>query len=145
MKNEFRLNGLNSDLKAFLYDLDDTIKLLWKREIQITSGIRTYAEQKKHWDDRKNNPYPVGHPDQPLTHYTGDAVDVSVIEFKPLWNIFYATVKGVMKRHPAVRWGADWKDFDPVHFYTTPRGGITSWFFAMAGAWLVFRYLKKSK
>ena len=47
------------------------------RNIYVTSGLRTRAEQQRLWDNRHNNPYPVAPPGT-SRHETGRAVDALV-------------------------------------------------------------------
>jgi D-alanyl-D-alanine carboxypeptidase len=46
-------------------------------KFHITSGHRSYAEQKRLWDNRHNNPYPVAPPGK-SRHNSGRAADVTI-------------------------------------------------------------------
>jgi LAS superfamily LD-carboxypeptidase LdcB len=43
----------------------------------ITSGLRTFAEQQRLWDQRGSNPFPVAHPGN-SRHESGRAADVTI-------------------------------------------------------------------
>ena len=43
----------------------------------ITSGLRTVAEQQRLWDNRHSNPYPVARPGT-SNHHDGKAADVTI-------------------------------------------------------------------
>jgi D-alanyl-D-alanine carboxypeptidase len=67
-------------------DLDCSPELLRRLEalaakrgdtFHITSGLRTFAEQKRLWDNRGSNPFPVAHPGH-SRHESGRAADVTV-------------------------------------------------------------------
>ena len=46
-------------------------------KFEITSGLRTVAEQQRLWDNRASNPYPVAPPGSSV-HHSGDAADVTI-------------------------------------------------------------------
>jgi hypothetical protein len=67
-------------------DLDASPELLQRLEalaasrgesFDITSGLRTVAEQQRLWDNRGSNPFPVARPGTSL-HQSGNAADVTV-------------------------------------------------------------------
>jgi D-alanyl-D-alanine carboxypeptidase len=67
-------------------DLDANPELLRRLEalaakrgehFHITSGLRTYAEQLRLWNNRGSNPYPVARPGT-SRHETGRAADVTI-------------------------------------------------------------------
>jgi hypothetical protein len=72
-------------------DLDCSPELLRRLEalaakrgetFHITSGLRTFAEQKRLWDNRGSNPFPVAHPGH-SRHESGRAADV-IVNGKPI-------------------------------------------------------------
>jgi LAS superfamily LD-carboxypeptidase LdcB len=67
-------------------DLDASPELLQKLDalaaqrgetFNVTSGLRTVAEQQRLWDNRHNNPYPVARPGT-SRHQDGRAADVTI-------------------------------------------------------------------
>lgn len=67
-------------------DLDASPELLSKLEalaaqrgetFEVTSGLRTIAEQQRLWDNRGSNPYPVARPGT-SNHHDGKAADVTI-------------------------------------------------------------------
>ena len=67
-------------------DLDGDPELLRRLEalaaqrgetFNITSGLRTVAEQQRLWDNRHSNPYPVARPGT-SNHHDGRAADVTI-------------------------------------------------------------------
>ncbi len=60
------------------------------RNLYITSGLRTFAEQKRLWDNRFSNPFPVAPPGT-SRHETGRALDI-VIGTHPIQNVVPASV-----------------------------------------------------
>jgi hypothetical protein len=67
-------------------DLDASPEIMAKLEalaarrgetFNITSGLRTIAEQQELWDNRASNPFPVGRPGQ-SRHQSGTAADVTI-------------------------------------------------------------------
>jgi len=67
-------------------DLDADPELLQKLEalaaqrgetFQVTSGLRTVAEQQRLWDNRHSNPFPVARPGT-SRHHDGEAADVTI-------------------------------------------------------------------
>ena len=67
-------------------DLDATPEILGKlqalaakrgEKFTVTSGLRTYEEQLRLWNNRANNPYPVARPGT-SNHKDGRAVDVTI-------------------------------------------------------------------
>ena len=78
-------------------DLDSNPELLRRLEalaakrgetFHITSGLRTFAEQKRLWDNRGSNPFPVAHPGR-SRHESGRAADVT-IGGKPIQSVIPA-------------------------------------------------------
>lgn len=72
-------------------DLDCSPELLRRLEalaekrgetFHITSGLRTYQEQLRLWNNRGNNPFPVAHPGH-SRHESGRAADV-IVNGKPI-------------------------------------------------------------
>ena len=51
----------------------------------VTSGLRTIAEQQRLWDDRHSNPFPVARPGTSV-HQHGNAADVTV-NGQPIQNV----------------------------------------------------------
>ena len=47
------------------------------QKLHVTSGHRSYAEQKRLWDNRHSNPFPVAQPGS-SRHESGRAVDVTI-------------------------------------------------------------------
>jgi hypothetical protein len=67
-------------------DLDASPELLSRLEalaaqrgetFNVTSGLRTVAEQQRLWDGRHSNPYPVARPGT-SRHHDGEATDVTI-------------------------------------------------------------------
>jgi D-alanyl-D-alanine carboxypeptidase len=67
-------------------DLDGNPELLARLEalaaqkgmkFDVTSGLRTHAEQQRLWDNRHSNPYPVAPPGT-SRHESGNAADVTI-------------------------------------------------------------------
>ena len=67
-------------------DLDGDPELLKRLEalaaqrgetFEVTSGLRTVAEQQRLWDNRHSNPYPVARPGT-SNHHDGRAADVTI-------------------------------------------------------------------
>lgn len=67
-------------------DLDSDPELLRRLEalaaqrgetFNVTSGLRTVAEQQRLWDNRHSNPYPVARPGS-SNHHDGEAADVTI-------------------------------------------------------------------
>ena len=67
-------------------DLDASPEILGKLEalaarrgekFVVTSGLRTYEDQLRLWNNRANNPYPVARPGQ-SNHHGGTAADVTI-------------------------------------------------------------------
>jgi LAS superfamily LD-carboxypeptidase LdcB len=67
-------------------DLDASPELLSRLEalaakrgetFNVTSGLRTVAEQQRLWDNRHSNPYPVARPGT-SRHHDGEATDVTI-------------------------------------------------------------------
>ncbi|MCC6275262.1 MAG: hypothetical protein IT569_05365, partial [Leptospiraceae bacterium] len=113
------LKGLSKDILDFLDDLDSRTKEFLKREIRLTDGVRTYAQQKYLWDNRHNNPYPVGNPNNKnLPHYHGRAVDVSWNDFKDVQSVYTQLISKTLAKHPSIVWGGI---KDPVHFYVSGK------------------------
>jgi hypothetical protein len=92
--------GMVPELRAALAE---AARLLG-REVPITSGWRSRAEQQRLYDDRGTNPYPVAVPGT-SAHERGRALDVP--------RSFVARLASISARvglcHP-------WPDTDPVHF-----------------------------
>jgi hypothetical protein len=68
--------GLNADLSTKLDEAKAAYKKEFGKDLPITSGFRTMAEQQRLFDARKSNPNLVAAPGTSL-HETGDAVDIS--------------------------------------------------------------------
>lgn len=68
--------GLNADLSTRLEEAKTAYKKEFGKELPITSGFRSMAEQQRLFNARKSNPNPVAAPGTSL-HETGDAVDIS--------------------------------------------------------------------
>jgi hypothetical protein len=68
--------GLNADLSTKLEEAKAAYKKEFGKELPITSGFRSTAEQQRLFDARKSNPNPVAAPGTSL-HETGDAIDIS--------------------------------------------------------------------
>jgi LAS superfamily LD-carboxypeptidase LdcB len=78
-------------------DLDSNPELLQRLEIlaaqrgetwNVTSGLRTVAEQQVLWDNRHNNPFPVARPGT-SNHQHGNAADV-MINGRPIQDVISA-------------------------------------------------------
>jgi uncharacterized protein YcbK (DUF882 family) len=78
-------------------DLDASPELLRRLEalaaergetFNVTSGLRSFAEQKRLWDNRHSNPFPVATPGK-SRHESGRAADVTV-GGKPIQNVIGA-------------------------------------------------------
>ena len=80
------------------------------REVPVTSGYRSTAEQQRLWDRRHTNPYPVARPGTSM-HERGRAVDVPR-SFAPVLATVAAEV-GLCRPWPVT---------DPVHFELCSRG-----------------------
>lgn len=144
MKNIQKLDGLNSNLIDFLFELDNIVqKKFIQNGITLSSGIRTYEEQKKLWENRFKNPYPVSHPDKSNSHYDGNAIDVSMDEFKSKWALFVPTVRTLLKKYPSIIWGIDWNPSDPVHFQIKESKSIVPFLLGTIGIFLFFKFRKK--
>jgi len=70
---------LSGDLDASPALLRRLEELAAKRgeKFHVTSGHRSYAEQKRLWDNRHNNPFPVAPPGK-SNHHDGRAADVTI-------------------------------------------------------------------
>jgi hypothetical protein len=78
---------LTGDLDASPALLARLEKLAAKRgqKFHVTSGLRTVAEQKRLWENRHNNPFPVAPPGK-SNHHDGRAADVT-IGGKPIQSV----------------------------------------------------------
>lgn len=117
MINPDRTDGIKSELVRFLVALDKNVSQKTGQEIIVTSGKRTYEEQKKlylAWIARGKTGLPASNPDKPSSHYGGNAVDVS---YPGTWQ-YQQAAREVLKQFPNITWGIDWQgdQYDPVHF-----------------------------
>ena len=71
--------NLSGDLDASPEILSKLEALAAKRgeKFVVTSGLRTYEDQLRLWNNRANNPYPVARPGQ-SNHHGGTAADVTI-------------------------------------------------------------------
>ena len=71
--------NLSGDLDAKPEILSKLQALAAKRgeKFVVTSGLRTYEDQLRLWNNRANNPYPVARPGQ-SNHHGGRAADVTI-------------------------------------------------------------------
>ena len=70
------LEGVNSALVSAFEQAAAEYKQKTHKDVKVNSGLRTYEEQQKLWDNRKNNPNPVARPGTSL-HEKGLAIDIN--------------------------------------------------------------------
>lgn len=93
---------------AMLAALNRADQLLGRR-VPVASGLRSIAEQRRLWERRANNPYPVARPGT-SRHELGLAVDIPRAFVATLLRV--AADAGLCRPLP---------DTDPVHFELCPR------------------------
>lgn len=79
----------------------------------VTSGYRTYEEQRELYENRGTNPFPVAPPGC-STHEYGLAVDLVANPYRPEYQNWLGSLGRYL--------GLVWRREDPVHFQIVPWG-----------------------
>lgn len=116
------LKGTTGELKNALATFENELNKNGYK-IKINSGYRSTEKQQQLYNNRANNPYPVGKPGTSL-HEKGNAVDINVYDSKGRKvNLYSDEGKKIiaMSQNAGLNWGGTFKKADPVHFEI--RGG----------------------